>query len=68
MAQRYWINFAKTGDPNGEGLPAWPPHSPQKDLIFEFRSDGSAGGGPDARKARFDIMEFATDSGKRADF
>jgi para-nitrobenzyl esterase len=21
--QRYWVNFAKTGDPNG-GLPLWP--------------------------------------------
>jgi para-nitrobenzyl esterase len=68
LAQSYWVNFAKTGNPNGAGLPAWPRHDPGKDLIFEFRPDGSAGAGRDERKARFDVMQLATDSGKRADF
>jgi para-nitrobenzyl esterase len=65
MAQGSWVNFAKTGDPNGAGLPVWPRHDPAKDLIFEFRPDGFAGAGPDPRKARLDVMQLATDSGKR---
>jgi len=25
--QKYWSNFAKSGNPNGAGLPDWPPYA-----------------------------------------
>jgi para-nitrobenzyl esterase len=26
---RYWVDFVKTGNPNGAGLPQWPPMGPR---------------------------------------
>ncbi|XP_032342239.1 carboxylesterase 5A isoform X2 [Camelus ferus] len=30
---RYWANFARTGDPNGEGLPLWPVYSQTEEYL-----------------------------------
>ena len=38
----YWTNFAKTGDPNGPGLPAWPAYTAQSDQLLAIRPDATA--------------------------
>lgn len=36
MISSYWVNFATTGNPNGEGLPRWPAYSAQSDQALEL--------------------------------
>ncbi|RYF78292.1 MAG: carboxylesterase/lipase family protein [Cytophagaceae bacterium] len=59
LMNNYWANFAKTGNPNGKGLPTWPAYDPKKNEVFEFRADRSAASEPDQRKARLDVIEKA---------
>ena len=34
--EQYWVNFATTGNPNGEGLVRWPAYDPAKDQALEL--------------------------------
>ena len=36
MLQQYWVNFAKTCNPNGKGLPYWPAFDPDKATTMQF--------------------------------
>ncbi len=36
LMSSYWVNFAKTGDPNGKGLPAWPEFDKEKGQVKIF--------------------------------
>jgi para-nitrobenzyl esterase len=40
--QSYWTNFAKTGDPNGPGLPPWAPWSTAQESYISFSNSGDA--------------------------
>jgi len=55
----YWTNFAKTGNPNGNGLPVWPLYDTKKEAILDVELDGKPVSKPDYRKARFDVIEKA---------
>ena len=57
-ANAYWANFARTGDPNGPGLPRWRPYDAASDPILDFTNDGPRGG-PDPWNARMDLTEAA---------
>ena len=43
MVQQYWTNFAKSGDPNGAGLPRWPMFDHEQALVMDL--------GPELRAA-----------------
>jgi para-nitrobenzyl esterase len=49
----YWTNFAKTGDPNGAGLPQWPKYGDGDPLIH---LDSTITSGPDTLRPRYEFL------------
>jgi para-nitrobenzyl esterase len=54
-AVTYWTNFAKTGDPNGVGVPSWPRYATATDQLLDFTNDGPVGK-TSPHKARWDAI------------
>ena len=51
----YWTNFARTGDPNGPGVPEWPAYSVDRDVWLDLNHSIRVIEGLRAR--RLDILE-----------
>ena len=41
IMQQYWVNFIKTGNPNGKGLPYWPSFDDTKPTTMQFSNGAS---------------------------
>ena len=60
-ALAYWVAFAKTGDPDGEGRPNWPQYSASEDQLMNFTNAGPVAE-RDAWQARLDLTEASAAS------
>ena len=49
----YWTNFARTGDPNGEGLPHWSRYDKERTVIH---LDSPITAGPDTSRPEFEFL------------
>ena len=57
--QAYFVNFIKTGNPNGAGLPEWPEY--RADNNYErMRIDAESHAEPEAHRDRYLALDAAT--------
>jgi len=62
----YWVNFTKTGDPNGPGLPEWPAFSnrDQKAMVFDANTSARPVPNLDKLKAYDAYITWLREQGK----
>ncbi len=56
LVSSYWTNFAKSGDPNGPGLPHWPAYSNQGNYEVMHLS-ASPHSAPDEHRGRYEFLD-----------
>ena len=57
----YWVNFARNGNPNGNGLPDWPQHEAGAIRLLNFTNEGIEAM-DDPRAATIDLWETFQDA------
>jgi para-nitrobenzyl esterase len=55
LMSQYWVNFAKSGDPNGPGLPVWPAYAAAAPQVMEFSPMPRAAAAP--RESAFQFVD-----------
>lgn len=58
--QRYWLSFARSGDPNAPDLPAWPPVTPEGDEYLELGVPVRSAS--ERQNARYDLLDRAVEA------
>ena len=59
VMQSYWVNFAKSGDPNGPGLPVWPAYN-SADGWQVMHLDVTPAAAPDTTRQRYLFLHTTT--------
>ena len=56
LMSSYWANFARSGDPNGPGLPRWPAYDPKNDYaVMHLNANPHAA--PDNHRSRYEFLD-----------
>jgi para-nitrobenzyl esterase len=58
IMQGYFVNFIKTGNPNGAGLPHWPAYRPETNYQ-RMRIDVESRAEPEAHRDRYVALDAA---------